>query len=273
MIRTTPSSLADRPCGPADPGKTARLQPRRTFGLKWLPHLMVLAVIAGCAATESTRPTRDPSPRPYKVAGKWYQPRSHAHGFRQKGIASWYGKKFHGRRTSNGEIYDMYGISAAHKTLPFNTVVRVHNLDNGKKIDVRINDRGPFVRGRIIDLSYGAAQKMGMVGPGTARVKIVALGTVREPSQWQQEERTYVPVDYEQGVFTFQVGAFQNKSNAEKLRAKLDKKYQNAHITTHESPDGVFYRVRVGRFTTLEQARRGEEILIREGFEPIIVAE
>ena len=273
MIHTMPSRLAGLTRGPADPEKTSRVQQRRPFCLKWLPHLMVLAIVAGCATVTSSKPDREPSPRPYKVDGKWYQPRSHAHGFRQKGVASWYGKKFHGRKTSNGETYDMYGISAAHKTLPFNTVVRVHNLDNGKKLDVRINDRGPFVRGRIIDLSYGAAQKLGLVGPGTAHVRIVALGAIRKPSELQQEKRTYVPVEYEQGVFTFQVGAFQDKSNAEKLRARLDKNYQNAHITTHESPDGVFYRVRVGRFTTLEQARQGEEILIREGFEPIIVAE
>ncbi|KPJ78963.1 MAG: hypothetical protein AMJ54_01395 [Deltaproteobacteria bacterium SG8_13] len=234
---------------------------------------MVLAAVAGCSTVDSPRPAREPSPRPYKVAGKWYQPQSHAQGFRQKGVASWYGKKFHGRKTSNGETYDMYGISAAHKTLPFNTVVRVHNLDNGQSIDVRINDRGPFVRGRIIDLSYGAAKQVGLVGPGTAPVEIVALGAIRGPKELEQEKRKYIPVDYQQGVFTFQIGAFRDRNNAENLRAKMDDKYQNAHITTYESPDGVFYRVRVGRFTTLDQARRGEEILIREGFDPIIVAE
>jgi rare lipoprotein A len=241
--------------------------------LNWLLLLIFFSAIAGCSVPASPRPAREPSPPPYKVAGKWYQPQSHAHGFQQKGIASWYGKKFHGRKTSNGEVYNMYGISAAHKTLPFNTVVRVHNLDNGKRIDVRINDRGPFVRGRIIDLSYGAAQELGLVGPGTARVKIVALGAVDGPGALDKENRPYVPVEYQRGVFTFQVGAFRDKNNAEKLRARLDENYQNAHITTYESPDGVFYRVRVGRFTTLQQARKGEEILIREGFDPMIVAE
>lgn len=243
------------------------------FTRRWISLVIVVAAAVGCSTIDSTRPTREPPSRPYKVDGKWYQPRSHSRGFRQHGIASWYGKKFHGRKTSNGETYNMYGISAAHKTLPFNTVVRVHNLDNGKKVDVRINDRGPFVRGRIIDLSYGAAKKVGLVGPGTARVKIVALGAVRGPKQLEREDRTYVPVDFEKGVFTFQVGAFRDKNNAEKLRAKLDARYQNAHITTYESPDGVFYRVRVGRFTTLEQARRGEEILVRDGYVPMIVAE
>ena len=240
---------------------------------RWICLVIALAALAGCGTVETSRPAGEPAPRPYKVNGQWYQPRFHAHGFRQKGIASWYGEKFHGRKTSNGETYDMYGISAAHKTLPFNTVVRVHNLDNGKRIDVRINDRGPFVRRRIIDLSYGAAKQLGLVGPGTARVEIVALGAVRGPKELQKQNRAYVPVDYEQGVFTFQVGAFRDRNNAEKLRTKLDESYQNAHITTYESPDGVFYRVRVGRFTSLDQARRGEEILIRDGYEPLIVAE
>ena len=256
---------------PAD--RNGRFRMKRSFFNKCTAMGIMLALVAGCSSVEPSRTKHTASTRPYKVYGKWYQPQSHAHGFRQKGIASWYGKKFHGRKTSNGETYDMYGISAAHKTLPFNTVVRVNNLDNGKTIDVRINDRGPFIRGRIIDLSYGAARKVGLVGPGTARVEIVALGAVRGPADLQKQQRNYTPIEYEKGNFTFQVGAFRNKDNAEKLRAKLDRNYQNAHITTYDSPEGVYYRVRVGRFTTLDQARRGEEILIREGFDPFIVAE
>ena len=270
-IAISPATV--RNCETAEWNTSGSLSTEPALRFKWIFLLIAVAAIFGCSSVDTSHRTSEPSPRPYKVAGKWYQPRSHAHGFQQKGIASWYGKKFHGRKTSNGETYDMYGISAAHKTLPFNTVVRVHNLDNGKKIEVRINDRGPFIRGRIIDLSYGAAKIIGLVGPGTARVKIVALGAVDGPRELEKEKRTLAPVDYQKGVFTFQVGAFRDRSNAEKLRARLDKNYQNAHITTYDSPDGVFYRVRVGRFTTLEQARRGEEILAREGFEPIIVAE
>ena len=205
--------------------------------------------------------------------GQWYQPREHAHGFKERGIASWYGKKFHGRRTSNGEVYNMYGISAAHKTLPFNTVVRVKNLDNGRTLKVRINDRGPFVRGRIIDLSYGGAQKLGLVGPGTARVEISALGTVRGPNEPIQDVRRYQPVDFDSGVFTFQVGAFRDRQNARRMKARLDQKYQNAHISVYDSVDGVYYRVRVGYFNSLEEARNGEELLIRDGYEPFIVAQ
>ena len=253
---------------------------QRDYHLKGLIYLsisglIIFLFISGCSTvrTSSTPDSVPPSPKPYKVHGKWYQPQSHAYGFRQKGIASWYGEKFHGRKTSNGEVYNMYGISAAHKTLPFNTVVTVRNLDNGETLDVRINDRGPFVRGRIIDLSYGAAKEIGLVGPGTARVEIEALGAVKGPADSLQEERTYTPVDYNSGIFTFQVGAFRERNNAEKLRAKLDRTYKNAHITTYDSVDGTYYRVRVGYFTNLEEARKGEAVLIREGYDPIIVAD
>ena len=111
--------------------------------------------------------------RPYTIKGKQYVPLASASGYVEKGRASWYGKKFHGRKTSNGETYNMYAMTAAHKTLPMNTWVRVENLENGKQIKVRVNDRGPFVSGRIIDLSYTGAKQIGMVGPGTARVRVL----------------------------------------------------------------------------------------------------
>ena len=141
-------------------------------------HLILTAALAalltGCAASTPQQPaakkhpvyepakpqtqTRKPATqKSYKVMGKWYHPVAQSDGFTQKGKASWYGKKFHGRKTANGERYDMYGLSAAHKTLPLGTWVRVNNRDNDRTLDVRLNDRGPFVRGRIIDLSYGAA--------------------------------------------------------------------------------------------------------------------
>jgi rare lipoprotein A len=237
-----------------------------------------LAGLLGCTAVISSPETPSPSPKsaavakPYKVLGKWYQPLDRADGFRQLGIASWYGAEFHGRRTSNGEIYDMYSISAAHKTLPFNTMVRVHNLENGRKLEVRINDRGPFVRGRIIDLSYAAAERLGIVGQGTAEVEIVALGFVDGAGSTALKNPTDEP-NYNKGRFTFQVGAFRDRHNAEKLRRKLDQTYTNAHITVHDSSQGTFYRVRVGVFETLEEARRGEAALLRDGYEPLIVAD
>ena len=218
-------------------------------------------------------PGQTSRPKPYKALGKWYQPIGSSHGFRQHGLASWYGKKFHGRKTSNGETYDMYQISAAHKTLPFDTYVRVHNLSNGKKLDVRINDRGPFVRGRVIDLSYKAAQELGIVGPGTATVEIVALGVAIKPKTEIKTEKSYKPVDYYSGNFTFQVGAFIDGQNAEKLKVKLDQKYKNAHIAKFDNGSEIFYRVRVGKFSTLEQAKEQEKIMTDDGYDPIIIAE
>lgn len=195
--------------------------------------------------------------------GKWYRPMATASDFTESGLASWYGKKFHGRKTANGETYDMYGISAAHKTLPLGTWVRVENLDNGKTLELRINDRGPFVAGRIIDLSQGAAKRLGVIGPGTARVTLVALGQPQTTSSG----RSYTPLDYDSGRFAIQVGAFKSRENAERLRTKLDPIYQNAHITayTHDT-HGALYGVRIGQAKSLKQAQEQKEALRQHGF-------
>ena len=203
-------------------------------------------------------------PKPYRVFGKWYQPLPDSKGFRQRGIASWYGKDFHGKKTSNGEIYNMYAWTAAHKTLPLGTYVRVHHLSNNRSVQVRINDRGPFVRGRIIDLSYTAAKELGLVGPGTARVEVVALGLPVTTDGGQTQ--SFVQGDYYSGNFTFQVGAFLNHENAKRLRNELDEQYRNAHITEYDNGTNIFYRVRVGKVTNLEDAAKFEEHLIQNGF-------
>ena len=206
--------------------------------------------------------------RPYTVGGKRYVPLASAHGYVEKGVASWYGRKFHGRKTSNGETYSMYAMTAAHKTLPMNTWVQVENLDNGREIKVRINDRGPFVRGRIIDLSYSGAKKLGVVGPGTARVRVTALG--RATSYAKADKSTPVafkPVDYLKGNFTVQVGAFKVRTNAENYRHKLSKTYINAHIVPYEDDRGQFYRVRIGKFSNLNDAVKFTDQLLAEGFD------
>jgi len=224
-------------------------------------------------SSRSPQPTAKPGqPKPYRVGETWYYPVSDATNFRQKGKASWYGKKFHGRKTSSGEIYDMHAISAAHKTLPLGTYVRVHNLSNNKSIEVRINDRGPFIHGRIIDLSYAAATKLDIVGPGTAPVEIVALG--KADTSDSGSSPGYVPIDYYSGNFTFQVGAFSQKENAVRLKQKLEKKYMNVHIVPYDDGKKVMFRVRVGRASSLEQAEEYENVLIQQGFNgAFIVAE
>ncbi|MCF8079247.1 MAG: septal ring lytic transglycosylase RlpA family protein [Desulfobacterales bacterium] len=249
--------------------------------LAWLAATVAAAVLLGCAGSPPGPSSRQPpqpgkdakapaapkiGSKPYRVGKNWYHPLPHAHGFSQRGLASWYGKDFHGRKTSNGEVYNMYALTAAHKTLPLGTWVRVRNLQNGRSLDVRINDRGPFVRGRVIDLSYTAASRLGVVGPGTAPVEIVALAS---PGGAQP-----ATVDFTRGDFTFQVGAFKVRENAIRLRDKLAKKYKHAHVQTYDTGVEKFYRVRVGRCTSLDQAEEYEQLLIADGFsEVFIVAE
>ena len=248
-------------------------------GIRLIGLCLFCILCAGCARSiDSSLPERRHEPprketgkipatqRPYTVMGKRYTPIASAHGFVQTGIASWYGKKFHGRKTANGETYDMYAMTAAHKTLPMNTWVEVHNLDSDRKIKVRINDRGPFVTGRIIDLSYTGARKIRMVGSGTARVRIRALGAATEFDR--KEPVAFRDLDYWTGNFTVQVGAFQEKANAERFRKKLSKSYVNAHIVVHEDHRGRFYRVRIGRFSSLRDAERFSDNLVKkDGFD------
>lgn len=175
----------------------------------------------------------------------------------EEGMASWYGVPFHGRRTSNGEVYDMNKLTAAHRTLPFNTVVRVTNLANGRKVDVRVNDRGPFVEGRNIDLSLGAARELDMVASGISRVRL---------------ERVSGPQPPDTGSFTVQVGAFLERANAVSLRQRLERTYQPIFIVEYDSPRGMFYRVRVGRVTSEAAAKRlAERLRSAEGFTPFVV--
>jgi peptidoglycan lytic transglycosylase len=156
----------------------------------------------------------------------------------EEGVASWYGVPFNGRRTSNGEIYDMHLFTAAHRTLPFGAVVRVTNMRNGKQTQVRINDRGPFVADRIIDLSLSAAQAIEMVGTGTAPVRLEILSGPNP----------------QVGFFGVQVGAFRTQENAERLKADLATRYSPVTIAIYDSPTGTFYRVRVGRLPTEDAA-------------------
>lgn len=163
--------------------------------------------------------------RPYQIAGKWYHPTMVRVGDTQRGIASWYGPKFHARKTSNGEIYDMYASTAAHKTLPMNSMVKVDNLENGKSVIVRVNDRGPFVTGRIIDLSNKAARAIDMVGRGTAKVKITILGFNAKIARTAQEKQETATV----GKYYVQVGAFRRYEGAKitqrKFKLILDEEY------------------------------------------------
>jgi rare lipoprotein A len=174
--------------------------------------------------------------------------------FVEEGIASWYGAPFNGRAASSGEIYDMNQPVAAHRTLPFGSIVRVTNMKNGQHTDVRIIDRGPFVSGRVIDLSLAAARELDMVTAGTARVRIELISSP-------------VPLA---GNFTVQVGAFEQRQNAERLRAQLQTKYV-VFIQEFDGPAGHFFRVRVGREPTLQAAQRLAAQLAQGSFHPFVV--
>ena len=173
-------------------------------------------------------------------------------GFTERGLASWYGPGFNGRATASGETYDMYDHTAAHKTLPLGTVVEVRNRDNGKRTTVRINDRGPFVRGRVIDLSYTAAKELDMLGPGTAPIELRVLQTAELAPQ--------------PGGFWLQVAAFQEKSHANDLRRKLKSSQPKVQVQSH----GGWHRVLVGPFKNRKQAEQAERQLRQLGYRPVL---
>lgn len=208
-----------------------------------------------------------PTQRPYKIKNRTYYPIPNAQGFSQNGIASWYGPYFHGRKTSNGETYDMYGQTAAHKTLPMETYVLVKNLENNKETVVRINDRGPFVRGRIIDLSKKAAKELGIIKNGTARVRIQALGETVSIIRQKRKYEKFLPFeDFRKGNFHVQIGSFQNRDNALRLQGLMTKQNYQTIIRNHRHDDDVFFRVQVRASTNLAAAEAIEAELIAMGF-------
>ncbi|MBN2033688.1 MAG: septal ring lytic transglycosylase RlpA family protein [Deltaproteobacteria bacterium] len=197
-----------------------------------------------------------PGARPYEVNGIRYFPLPDAVGFVEYGKASWYGKQFHGLPTASGRVYDMHAMSAAHKTLPLDTMVRVINLSNRKSIFVPINDRGPFVSGRVIDLSYAAAKELDMIGPGVVEVKVEALA--REVSRQDSEGRSIPGLewqDFRKGEFTVQIGAFKDKTNALKLADRFREVFDFINIAAYRDETGMlFYRVHVSKSESLDEA-------------------
>ena len=262
----------------------------RIFSAAWPTHeigsiallavlvIFVLAVLSGCA---SHRPVaaRQPPPEPSApetasesaknstasssartgAAAKRRRDNSIpvAAGYMEQGEASWYGVPFHGRQASNGEIYDMNKLTAAHRTLPFETMVRVTNERNGKSTVVRITDRGPFVNNRIIDLSYAAAREIESIGPGVVPVRLEVLSTGINP---------------EAGFFTIQVGSFHERANAERLRERLRAAYSPTFVKRYDTANGTFYRVHVGKVSGEEAAKEfGERLRSSEGVTPMVI--
>jgi len=201
----------------------------RMTGMKTVLVLVLLsAVFSGCG--HKRRAASGP-PRP--------RPSAPPTGSTETGVASWYGHPYHGRRAANGEIYDMEQMTAAHRTLPFGTWVRVESLNNHKTVEVRITDRGPFIDGRIIDVSHAAARVLEMIGPGTARVRLEILGAPAPPAAT--------------ALYAVQVGAFRERSNAERTRARMADRYGAARLVLRQGNPDV-WRVLVGSEATEEAA-------------------
>ncbi len=224
--------------------------------LRIVPALIGLALLLTVCARPFYPPSPPPPrptpqhPKPYRVHGVWYQPIPNARGFEQKGIASWYGRQFHGRKTSNGEIYDMYAMTAAHKTLPLPSYVEVTNLRNGKRIVVRVNDRGPFVDNRLIDLSYAAAGALDLVGPGTG---LVEVRTVARPGSTAPTvavaNATVAPES-----FYIQVGAYAVAENAERVVGHLRREAFPGVLSRPKAVDGRnVHRVQVGPVGSVDE--------------------
>jgi len=215
-------------------------------------RIVVLATVllfsAACAGKEApvvfpAAPT--PSLAPVPARGQVY---------RETGTAAWYGKEFHGKKTASNEVFDSEGISAAHRTLPLGVMVRVTNLENSKSIKVKINDRGPFIKSRILDLSYGAAQELGFAAHGITQVKIETLDEVRDPAP-----------------YTVQAAVYTEEENAKILKYRLSKRFELVFIVPLETNIARLYCVRVGSYASEERAGQIADKLKIEGLEPIVL--
>ncbi len=223
---------------------------------RWFVFVLVLVLLGGCAPQKppslSPGAVQQPWLRPYRVNGKTYYPLPSSKGYVEVGYASWYGAKFHGRFTASGERYNMYAFTAAHRLLPLGTYVQVTNLENGRQVIVRINDRGPFVKDRILDLSYAAAKALGMAKKGVALVRVVALGEASPRAGrlvFKDIERV------QRGQFFLQVGAFNNYANAVALKNRLAKQYRIVLIEPFSQKGKTFYRVQIFLASDLSTAR------------------
>ena len=201
-----------------------------------------------------------PGTKPYTVLGQTYYPMLSGEGYYEEGIASWYGQDFHGKKTANGERYDMYGMTAAHKLLPFGTMVKVTSLENGNSIVVRINDRGPFVANRIIDLSHTGASRLDMLNQGTMRVRLETVGAVPGLKDGDLTGRFYI-----------QIGAFGQEVNATALTRKIQGQSMGARSVY--APDIRLWRVQVGPYSDVKQAGAAADSLRATYKDCFIIAE
>lgn len=237
-------------------------------------------------AVPRTEPLNRYANRPYVALGKTYTPQGKPGNYKEHGIASWYGKKFHGQRTSSGEIYDMYGMTAAHPTLPIPSYARVTNLGNHKSVVVRVNDRGPFLHDRIMDLSYTAAHKLGVVGNGSSEVEVesitpdAAATPVAAADSVTSEPLTPAPAatpaatphqPLAVGNTYLQLGAFKSQQGAESFLTKMRTEFTGGdkQVVLYQKDDLV--RVHIGPYASADEARAAaEKLQARLGFKPMV---
>lgn len=233
--------------------------------MRWGRAAGALALVASVQACAPTRPAPPPV-----VDGQ------------QRGIASWYGPGFHGRRTANGEVYDQYELTAAHRTLPLGTRVMVTSLANGRAVEVRINDRGPYVGGRVIDLSYAAARVLDMIGPGVMPVQVAVLDApvrvaARRPTPLPPAPRAAASVADAPAPpahrYFLLVATLSDPRKAEHLRSRLALKFPDAHVRPLDAGDARYHRVRVGPYASREAATARAALVTRYGYPAVLVQE
>lgn len=219
--------------------------------LKYVLLILIIFIISGCATKRNFYIFHKPT-KPIKVYT----------GYHETGIASWYGSDFHGRPTASGEIYNMYAMTAAHKTLPLGTYVKVTNLENGKSVIVKINDRGPFVKGRIIDLTYAAAKKLGMANKGIAKVKITV---VKSPFLYSRTGFHY------SRYFAIQIASFTIYANALSFKKILKKHFIKTYIKSVYINNKKYYRVMIGNYSSRRNAEKILRKALKLGYDGFIV--
>ncbi|HSW62796.1 MAG TPA: septal ring lytic transglycosylase RlpA family protein [Dissulfurispiraceae bacterium] len=229
-------------------------------GVALVGILFVTTLLAGCGSSKhERRPASHPMDRDFRA------PSVEEYRGEQKLVyASWYGKDFHGRPTASGEPFDMHALTCAHREYPFGTLLRVGNPRTGREVDCTINDRGPFIAGRDLDMSYGAARRVDLIGPGVAQVSIEPVG---------RDLRYIKTVKYSgsaAGTVTIQTGSFREVENARRLKLGLEFHYNNVYITEAVVNGQTFYRVRIGKFASRSEARQAGLRLANEGYEVLI---
>lgn len=255
ILSATALGLALAGCGSAPPAKEASRAPKG--GGYYLDDGPPANPPGDLDAIPDAVPRDEPlhrfANRSYVALGQSFTPQTMRRAFGEEGLASWYGRRFHGKKTASGELYDMYAMTAAHPTLPIPSYARVTALDSGKSVVVRINDRGPFHGGRVIDLSYTAARKLGLLGPGSKRVRVESVDPAADGHQ---------RVAFGEGVY-LQVGAFSRADNARQLLDRLTHELGFDASRTRLARDGNLHRVQLGPYPS-DDAAHADRARVRE---------